>query len=83
MLGNLVKVFLQYDDVNSANEVMIKVNTLKNQLSTYFPVATLNTFIDKCIERQDSAMALVCNLFHFYVSILKRKLTTSFISSGK
>nr|CAH0102877.1 unnamed protein product [Daphnia galeata] len=59
MLGNLAKVFLQHDDVDSANEVIMKVHTLKNQLSTYFPVATLTTYIDKCIECQNSAMALM------------------------
>ncbi len=59
MLGNLTKVYLQYGDVPSANEIMVKVSTLKNQLSSFFPVATLNKFIDANIERQDAAMALV------------------------
>lgn len=63
MLGNLTKVYLQYGDVASANAIMIKVNTLKNQLSSFFPMATLNKFFESCIERQDSAMALV-RLFH-------------------
>lgn len=59
MLGNLAKLFLQYGDVASANAIIIKVHTLKNQLSSFFPVATLNKFYESCIERQDSAMALV------------------------
>lgn len=59
MLGNLTKVYLQYGDVPSANEIMVKVSTLKNQLSSFFPAATLNKFIDANIERQDAAMALV------------------------
>jgi hypothetical protein len=78
MLGNLAKVFLQYDDIDSANEVMIKVNTLKNQLSSYFPEATLNTFIDKSIERQNTAIALVHNLFNFYESVLKVEIDKNF-----
>ena len=82
MLGNLAKIFLQYDDVDSANEVIMKVHSLKNQLSTYFPVATLTTYIDKCIECQNSAMALVCNLFNIHTSLFK-KLTTPSISFGK
>ncbi|KZS11201.1 protein PTCD3 homolog, mitochondrial isoform X1 [Daphnia magna] len=59
MLGNLAKLFLQYGDVASANAIIIKVHTLKNQLSSFFPVATLNKFYESCIERQDSAMALM------------------------
>lgn len=59
MLGNLTKVFLQYGDVASANQMMIKAHTSKNQLSSFFPVATLNKFIETCIERNDGAMALV------------------------
>ncbi|EFX86877.1 hypothetical protein DAPPUDRAFT_221711 [Daphnia pulex] len=59
MLGNLMKVFLQYGDLDSADEVMMKVNQLKNQLSSYFPLATLNIFVEKCIERQNSATALM------------------------
>ena len=63
MLGNLTKVYLQYGDVPSANEILVKVNMLKNQLSSFFPVPILNKFIDVSIERQDAPMALVCLFF--------------------
>lgn len=59
MLGNLTKIFLQYGDFASAKNVMIKVNSLKNLMSSFIPISTLNQFMDKCIEQNDSAMALV------------------------
>lgn len=65
MLGNLTKVFLQYGDVLAANEIMLKVNTLKNQLSSFFPFPTLSKFVDVCIERDDAAMGLVSLQFYF------------------
>lgn len=59
MLGNLVKVYLQYGDVESANQAMTKANTLRSSLTTFMPSATVERFFDSCIQRRDSAMALV------------------------
>lgn len=59
MLGNLVKVYLQYGDFDSANRAMTKLNSLRSSLTTFMPSAIVEKFFDACVQRQDSAMALV------------------------
>ena len=59
MLGNLMKVFLQYGDMPAAMDVMMKVTVMKNELPSVLPVKTLTLFVDKCIEYKNAPMALV------------------------
>jgi len=59
MLGNLMKVFLQYGDMKAAVQVMLKITVMKNELTTVVPANTLTLFLNKCIECKDTPMALV------------------------
>ena len=62
MLGNLMKVFLQYGDMKAAIQVMHKISAIKNELRTVVSANTLNLFLNKCIECKETPTALVFSI---------------------
>ena len=59
MLGNLIQVYLQFEDVESAYQVMQKLDKIKGNMQKLVPVNVLSSFVDKCIEENEPRFALV------------------------
>lgn len=59
MLDNFIRLGLQYEDVTFAYAVMTKANDNKQLMQGFIKPSTLDLLLDKCIERGDSAVALV------------------------
>ncbi len=59
MLGNLMKVFLQYGDFSAAIEAMAKTYALRSKLSNFVPVSALDLLVETCISEKAVEPALV------------------------
>lgn len=59
MLDNFIRLGLQYEDVTFAYAVMTKANDNKQLMQGFIKPSTLDLLLDKCIQRGDSAVALV------------------------
>ena len=59
VLGNLMKVFLQYGDFSAAIEAMAKTYALRSKLSNFVPVSALDLLVETCIAEKVVEPALV------------------------